>query len=387
MYKSYKYRIYPNKEQQEIFEKKFGCCRFIYNWGLDKKIKLYKENKEKISCFQLINEMVKLKKEKTFLKEVPSRALLNSLSNLDSAFTRFFREKKGFPKFKSKHNNYKSFQLLEGCKIEKDTVYLPKKFFKKAIKAKTERLPEGKYRSCTISQVPSGKYFISFLCELPKQEVKQKEIKYDTTIGIDLGIKYFCILSDGRKISNHKFLNKKLKRLKVLQRRLSKKQKRSKNRIKARIKVARAFEKITNCRKDFLHKLTTQLVNENQIDTFVLESLNINGMLKNHRLARHIADCGWRTFIEYLTYKANRVGKNVIFCGTFDATSQICNHCGYQNSQLKDLKIRDWICPKCNNHNDRDINAAKNIRLFAIQKQNLITDSQSGRACGEVIIG
>lgn len=389
MYKAYKYRIYPNKEQQEIFEKIFGCCRFVYNWGLDKKIKLYKENKEKISCFQLINEMVKLKdKEETkWLKEVPARALLNSLSNLDSAFTRFFREKKGFPKFKSKHNNYKSFQLLENVKLENNKIYLQKKFFKKYIKAKTERFPEGKYRSCTISQVPSGKYFISFLYELPKQEVKQKEIKYETTIGIDLGIKKFATLSDGRKIDNPKHLKSKLKRIKCLSKRLSRKQKGSENRNKARIKLANAYEKVNNCRKDFLHKLTTQLVNENQIDTFAFESLNINGMLKNHRLARHIADCGWRTFIDYLTYKANRIGKNIIFCGTFDATSQICNNCGYQNSQLKDLKIRDWICPNCNNHNDRDINAAENIRLFAIQKQNLITDSQSGRACGEVING
>lgn len=391
MYRTYKYRIYPNKEQQEIFERIFGCCRFVYNWGLDKKIKLYKENKEKISCFQLINEMVKLKdKKKTkWLKKVPARALINSLSNLDSAFTRFFREKKGFPKFKSKHNNYKSFQLLENIKLENNIIYLQKKFFKKGIKAKTERLPNKNeiYRSCTISKVPSGKYFISFLYELPKQNIEKKNIKYETTIGIDLGIKYFATLSNGRKIDNPKYLKSKLKRIKCLSKRLSKKQKGSKNRTKARIKLANAYEKVNNCRNDFLHKLTTQLVNENQIDTFAFESLKIKNMVKNKRLSQSISDCSWGKFINILTYKANRIGKNIIFCGTFDATSQICNHCGYQNSQLKNLKIRDWICPKCNNHNDRDINAAENIRLFAIQKQNLITDSRSDRACGEVIVG
>ena len=365
--KAYKYRIYPNKVQQELLEKHFGCVRFCFNRGLDKKIKAYQQDKKRLSCFDLINELAKLKKEKEFewLNEVNSQSLQMALRNLDNAFTNFFRKQNKFPNFKSKKHNINSFQIPQHLKLS-DKLDIPKI---KGIKIIQHRKLEGKIKTATVSKTPTGKYYISILVEQDKKLPKKPKIKENTAIGIDLGIKTFATLSDGRKIDNPKYLKNSLKKLRRQQRWLSRKIKGSNNRKKQVKKVVLIHEKITNQRSDFLHKFSYQITHEKQVNTIAIEDLNVKGMVRNHCLAQAISDVSWTEFRRQLEYKTEWYGKNLLVIGRFEASSKTCS-CGQVNQELK-LSDREWTCKKCGVKHDRDILAANNIKKFALIPQGL----------------
>lgn len=374
MFKSYKFNIKPNKEQTEMLEKHFGACRFIYNWALDKKIKLYTEEDKKISCFDLIRQITPMKKTEEFawLKDIYIGSLQKSVVNLECAFTRFFKEKKGFPKFKSKNNSRQSYQCVIGCKINQELglIKLPK--IKKEFKLRGFRAFSGKIKTVTILREDS-KYFVSILIDDGKDMPVKSHIFKNKAIGIDLGIKDFATLSNGEKIANPRLIKKYEKNLAKHQRRLARKQKGSNRRVKQKIKLAKAYSKTSNARTDFLHKTSTNIIK--RFDTICIEDLNVSVMVKNHNLAKAINDCGWGKFREMLNYKADWYGKNILTIGRFEPSSKVCSCCGFVNNDLK-LKHRKWQCPECQTVHDRDINAAKNILNFAFQKQNL---SPSGR--------
>ncbi len=360
--------MYPNKEQENLFFQHFGACRFVYNWGLENKLKTYESDGKSISRFTLNKMLPDLKSEYVWLKDVNSQSLQDATLHLENAFTRFFREKKGFPKFKSRKNPTKSFSIPQHYDVNFDTqkIRLPKIGW---VKTKLHREYEGMGKTATVSITPSGKFFISILVDDGKDQPPAQHFDVNTTIGVDVGIKDFAILSNGEKIGNPRYLKQSLFQMKILQRRLSRKQKGSNNRNKAKKSVSKLHEKLHNQRNDFQHKLSFRLVCENQ--AIALETLNVDGMLKNHKLAQHIADASWSSFVTQLENKALRYGKTVLRIGRFEPSSRICSKCGYYNRDLT-LSDRDWICPDCGTHHDRDINAAVNIKKFALDKQNLI---------------
>ena len=288
MIKAYKYRLRPNSEQRIFFEKSFGCTRYVYNWALSKRIEAYQQRKEKLSCVDLCKMLTDIKKEedKIWLSEVSNECLQQSIRCMDSAFTRFFREKKGFPKFKSKKDNRKSFKAINNVHIdfELSRIKLPKigwvKFYK-------NREFDGKIGTVTVSKTAGGKYYVSVFVDDGNSIPGKPKIEYENSVGIDVGIKDFAVLSDGSVFGNPKYLEKAEVRLKVLQRRLSRKQKGSNRREAARRKLAVAYEKVSNCRANFIHQVTSRIIRENQ--TIIIEDLNVQGMLKNHNLAKHIA--------------------------------------------------------------------------------------------------
>lgn len=360
--------MYPNKEQEKLFFQHFGACRFVYNWGLENKIRTYESDGKSISRFTLNKMLPDLKSEHVWLKDINSQSLQGATLNLENAFTRFFREKKGFPTFKSRKNSSQSFSVPQGYNVNFEThkVRLPKIGW---VKTKLHRRYEGIEKTATVSITPTGKFYISILIDDEQEQTPMQHFDENTTVGVDVGIKDFAILSNGEKVDNPRNLKKSLLRMKVLQRRLSRKQKGSNNRNKAKKAVAKLHEKIHNQRNDFQHKLSFRLVCENQ--AIALETLNVEGMLKNHKLAQHIADASWSSFVTQLEYKAQRYGKTVLRIGQFEPSTKICSKCGYYNRELL-LADREWVCPDCDTHHDRDINAAINIRKFALDKQNLI---------------
>lgn len=367
MFKAYKYRIYPNKTQMQIIEKHFGCCRYVYNWGLEQRITSYKETGKSISKTELSAKLTQLKQQKEWLYDADSQALQQTLKNLDVAFTKFFKEHTGFPKFKTKKNPFQSFSIPQRFKIHfaNNTVLLPKIGLVKAI---LHRTFEGTPKNATISRTPTGKYFVSVLVDDEKEYPQKQLYSNEDIIGIDVGILYFAVLSGGAQIENPKYLKTALKKLKVLERQVSRKVKGSNNRRKAQSKLALIHEKIANQRNDFQHKLSAKLIRENQ--AIAVETLNVSGLVRNHHLAQAISDAAWSSFISKLQYKADWHGKTILKIGRFEPSSKLCSVCGFHNTELT-IRDRHWKCPACNTHHDRDINAAINIRQIALKSGKL----------------
>ena len=368
MLRTYQCRLYPNKQQQILMSKHFGCARFVYNYMLAYKTKLYETDKKNINKFEMCSIISKMKKQEEYswLKEVNSQSLNVSIYNLEKAYTGFFRDKKGYPKFKSKYSQ-QVFTCPQFVTVdfENNKISLPK--FKAPIKCIFSRTFEGKIKTCTIKKTKTNKYFISILIDDGVMEPVKPTITKESTIGIDLGIKDFAIISNGNKIANPKLYRKEEQRLKILQKRASKKQKGSRNRQKANLKIALLHEKIHNRRKDFIYKTIRYLFDKNQANTFCLETLNTSGMLKNHKLAKSIQDVSWSMFNQILEGKCNLEGKNILRIGRFEPSSKTCSNCGYIMDKMS-LNIRNWICPECGMEHERDINAAKNIKQIALYK-------------------
>lgn len=364
MLKTFKYRLYPTKAQKVLIEKHFGCCRFVYNLALETKKLAYLGAKVDIGRFDLQSQLVQLKKLKEYkwLNEVNSQSLLSQLLNLENAYKAFFKGG-GFPKFKTRTGN-QSFQVAGATRridFDKATITIPKLF---NIPFVVSKIFNGEIRTIIISRTPTNKYFASVLVENGKALTATKLVK--KAIGVDMGLKHFLVTSEGGKIDNPRFLREDLQRLKVLQKRASKKKKGSKNKKKANFRVAILHERIKNKREDFLQKLSSKMVNENQVDTFCFESLRVKNMLRNHNLALSITDAGWSRYIEIMRYKCKWKGKNMLFIGTFEPSSKACSDCGELNQTLM-LAVREWQCKGCGKIHDRDKNAAINIRRIAIE--------------------
>ena len=356
MFRAYKYRISPTNSQKELIAKHIGSSRFVYNLALETKTTAYLGTKHNFSPFDLIKQLPDLKKECEWLKEVNSQSLQQSIQNMDIAFKKFFKGA-GFPKFKSKRKGKQSFSIPQNVLLENGNLIIPK--FKEGIEIVLHREIKGTIKSATISVTPTGKYFASILVDTNTEMPIKSSINENTTVGIDLGIKDFAITSDGEVFENPKNLRKAQSKLKYVQCKYSKhKGKRTKHRL------ALLHEGVVNKRKDFLHKTSTKLIRENQ--TICLEDLNVKGMVKNHNLAQAINDVSWSTFVSMLEYKADWYGKNILRIGRFAPSSKTCNCCGHINKELT-LKDREWTCPKCNSVLDRDVNAAINIKLFALK--------------------
>ena len=361
---SYKFRLYPNREQENLITRTFGCCRFVFNHYLALRKDTYERTGETLNYIACAKDMTGLKQqeEMIWLREVDATALQSSLRDLDDAYRHFFRrvqkgEKPGYPRFKSKHHHkqsYKSKCVGSNIKVLEGAVQLPKLG---KVKCRISRSVQGRILSATVSQTASGKYYVALCCRMEGELPKLPST--GAVVGLDVGIKSFAVSSDGVEHPNPKYLRQSEKKLARLQRQLSRKTKGSGNWNKARIQVARLHEHIASQRRDMQHKLSTEIVRQN--DVICIEDLAPKNMVRNHRLAKSISDASWGEFRRQLTYKAEWYGKQLVTVNRFYPSSQTCSECGAQWPGTKDLKIRHWICPECGAVLDRDTNAAVNI--------------------------
>ena len=364
MQKGIKFRIYPNREQQNLIHQTFGCCRLIYNKGLAMRNEAY-GNGNKIGYSQTSAMLTELKRceDFAFLKEVDSIALQQSLRDLDRGFVNFFQKRAAHPVFKRKHNHHQSYRTINqggNIRIVGKHIKLPKLGYVKV----RQSMEIGQINNVTIERTPTGKYFAVLNVEFeptPKPNGGKK-------IGIDVGIKEFYSDSNGNMVSNPKYLEKSMRKLVREQRRLSRKEKGSNNRNRQRVKVALVHEKIRNQRNDFLQKESTMLIRENQ--TICIEDLKVKNMMRNHRLARSIASVSWSKFFDMLEYKAMWYGNDIIRIPTMYPSSQTCSCCGYKNPLVKDLAVRNWECPECHTKHNRDTNAGINILSKGLHLQS-----------------
>ena len=374
-HKTYKFRIYPNKQQTILINKTIGSSRFVFNHFLHLWNETYSKTKKGLSYNTCATMLPSMKKSETYawLKEVDSIALQSSIKNLEDSFNRFFKKQNKAPRFKSKKNSVQSYttkSINNNIQIEGNKVKLPKL---KWVKFANSREVKGRILNATISKRPSGKYFVSLLVEETIRELSKTE----SSIGIDLGIKDFVILDNGKIYNNNKFTYKMEQKLKREQRKLSRRQLQAKkkginlfeakNYQKQKIKVARLHEKVMNQREDFLNKVSTEIIKNH--DIICIEDLNVKGMLRNHKLSKSISDVSWSSFVTKLQYKADWYGKEIIKIDKWYPSSQICSSCG-TNSGKKTLDIRTWTC-KCGVKHDRDINASKNIKNEGLRIRNL----------------
>jgi putative transposase len=350
--KTYRFRIYPTAKQEQNLARHFGHSRFVYNYFLNQRKEQYQSDKKSDNYYKQAASLTKLKKEEgtEWLKEVNSQTLQFALKSLDSAYTNFFRGNAKFPRFKSRrHKN--SFTIPQFGRIDDGKLNIPK--FKEGIKIKIHRELKGKIGKMSITRTPTGKYFVSIFTE---QEIEQLT-KTDKVLGIDLGLKDFVITSDNKKFKNNRYTKKYARELKKAQQHLSRKQKGSNGFEKQKLKVAKIHENISNSRLDALHKVSKELIDENQI--ICIEDLNVKGMIKNRKLSKHIADASWGNFVNLLQYKADWYGREVVKINRWYPSSKTCNECGWINQDLN-LSGREWTCK--NGHKlDRDLNASQNI--------------------------
>ena len=370
MEKAYRYRIYPNKQQQELIQKTFGCVRFVYNYYLAKRKEMYENDKITFTFNMCSKDLTSLKKEYEWLKEPDKDSLQKSLKDLDSAYQKFFKEHTGYPKFKSKKDRHKSYRTSYTKTSAGGNIMFMGKHIKLPklglVKIRDKQIPQGRILNATVTQEPDGRYYCSLCCTDVQLE------QYPTTkknVGIDLGICDFAILSDGSKIENPQFYEKSEKKLAKLQRELSRKTIGSNRWNKARIKVARLQSHIANQRKDFLQKLSTTIVKD--FDVIAMEDLDVMSMKETDSKIRNkrVGDVSWSEFRRMITYKSQWYGKQLVIIDRYYPSSQICHCCGHRDGK-KSEDIRNWVCPNCHSELDRDINASINILNEGLRQIN-----------------
>ena len=370
--RTYRFRLYPNREQTELLSKHFGCSRFVYNYFLNQREEQYKLTGKTDNFYAQCKTLTTLKKqeETAWLKEVNSQTLQFAIRSLETAYNNFFKKRTKFPNFKSKHSK-NSFTVPQFASVAGGRLFIHK--FKEGIKCRVHREIKGKIGKVTITKTPSGKYFVSVFTE---EEYITPINKTGKSIGVDMGLKELLTTSDGETFKNNRCTRRYECKLAKAQQHLSRKKKGSRGFENQRLKVARLHDKIANSRADYLHKCSISLVR--RYDTICIENLNVKGMTKNHHLAKSITDASWGKFVSMLTYKAEWNGKKVVKVDRFYPSSQTCNVCGYVNKQIKDLSVREWECPECHTNHDRDVNAAINILRFGINNISAGTVDYTG---------